>query len=152
MNYIKNIKTPIGLISVVSDGENIIKVEFGALTETQSHHLLIKAEQEILEYFTGKRKDFELPLSPSGTEFQKRVWKNLLKIPYGKTVSYAELAQMSGNKKACRAVGGANNKNPISILIPCHRCIGSDGRLVGYGGGLNIKQFLLELEKDYTVL
>ena len=94
----------------------------------------------------GKRKSFDLPLKPEGTEFQKKVWNALLDIPYGETRSYKDIAVAIGNPKACRAVGMANNRNPISIIIPCHRVIGANGSLVGYGGGLPIKIELLNLE------
>ena len=110
--------------------------------------LIKEAKKQLDEYFAGRRKEFSLPLEfTQGTEFQKRIWNLLLKIPYGETRSYKELAAMAGNPKASRAVGGANNKNPISIIIPCHRVIGADGSLVGYGGGLEIKKKLLELEE-----
>ena len=104
-------------------------------------------EEELEEYFKGKRKDFTVPLSPVGTGFQKNVWKVLRKIPYGTTRSYQEQAKILGNPKAVRAVANANGLNKISIIIPCHRVIGSDGKLTGYGGGIWRKQKLLELEK-----
>lgn len=107
-----------------------------------------RAYAQLCEYFDGKRKDFDLPISARGTVFQERVWQALTKIPYGKTVSYKQLAESIGNERACRAVGGANNKNPISIVIPCHRVIGAGGELVGYGGGLDMKKMLLQIEKD----
>lgn len=109
--------------------------------------LLEKAGSELIEYFQGKRKIFDLPLEPEGTEFQKKVWKALCTIPYGQTRSYGEIAAQIGNPKACRAVGGANNKNPVMIFIPCHRVIGADGSLVGFGGGLDAKKYMLNLEK-----
>jgi methylated-DNA-[protein]-cysteine S-methyltransferase len=98
------------------------------------------------EYFKGNRKDFDLPLNPTGTAFQKNAWDALLKIPYGETRSYKQQAEAVGNAKACRAVGAANGKNPISIIIPCHRVIGTDYKLTGYGGGISVKEKLLELE------
>lgn len=104
------------------------------------------AASQLTEYFSGKRKDFDLPLEPQGTEFRKKVWSALTEIPYGETRSYKDIAESIGNPKACRAVGGANNKNPISIIIPCHRVVGADGSLVGYGGGLDKKTMLLDLE------
>ena len=104
------------------------------------------AASQLTEYFSGKRKDFDLPLEPQGTEFRKKVWSALTEIPYGETRSYKDIAERIGNPKACRAVGGANNKNPISIIIPCHRVVGADGSLVGYGGGLDKKTMLLDLE------
>lgn len=108
---------------------------------------LRKAAQELSEYFAGNRKEFDIPLNPKGTDFQKSVWNALCTIPYGKTMSYGQVAAQIGNPKASRAVGMANNKNPIPILIPCHRVIGANGKLVGYGGGIWIKQKLLELEQ-----
>jgi len=106
------------------------------------------AAKALEEYFAGKRKEFDLPLRPKGTDFQRSVWNALMTIPYGETRSYMQVAQMLGNPKACRAVGLANNKNPIWIIIPCHRVIGSDGSLVGYGGGLETKKTLLSLESE----
>ena len=102
--------------------------------------------KELDEYFSGKRKTFDLPLKLNGTEFQKKIWQELIKIPYGKTISYKELARKAGNEKACRAAGMANNKNKIMIVIPCHRVIGSNGKLTGYAGGLKIKAALLRIE------
>lgn len=102
--------------------------------------------RQLEEYFAGRRKTFDLPLAPRGTEFQRRVWSALQKIPYGKTVAYADIAQRIGNPKGVRAVGLANGRNPIPIVIPCHRVIGKNGTLTGYGGGLPIKQKLLEIE------
>lgn len=110
--------------------------------------LLKMAAEQLREYFEGERKDFNLPLSPVGTKFQLKVWKALQTIPYGETRSYRQVAEIIGNPKACRAVGMANNRNPIAIIIPCHRVIGADGNLVGYGGGLDLKQQLLDLEKQ----
>lgn len=101
---------------------------------------------QLEEYFLGKRKIFDLPLEFNGTDFQKSVWRSLLEIPYGKSATYKDIAKMIGNEKAVRAVGGANNKNKIMIVVPCHRVIGSNGKLVGYAGGLEKKAFLLNLE------
>ncbi|HHW04142.1 MAG TPA: methylated-DNA--[protein]-cysteine S-methyltransferase [Thermoanaerobacterales bacterium] len=105
-----------------------------------------KAREELLLYFDGKLKQFTVPLDLRGTDFQKKVWLQLLKIPYGKTASYGDIARAIGKPRASRAVGGANNKNPVPIVVPCHRVVGSDGSLVGYGGGLVLKKFLLGLE------
>lgn len=110
--------------------------------------LLLEAKKQLEEYFQRQRKAFDLPLSPEGTAFQRRVWDALLTIPYGVTWSYLQLARAVGNPKACRAVGGANGKNPIMIIIPCHRVIAADGGLGGYSGGLHIKTALLELEQS----
>jgi methylated-DNA-[protein]-cysteine S-methyltransferase len=102
---------------------------------------------QLRAYFAGQRRTFELPLAPEGTPFQQRVWRELLNIPYGQTISYGELARRLGNPNGSRAVGLANGANPISIVIPCHRVIGSTGKLTGYGGGLKTKQWLLALER-----
>lgn len=125
------------------DGEKFPEKDY---TENETP-VLAEAGKQLREYFAGTRRDFDLPLAPAGTAFMQKVWKALQDIPYGETRSYKEIAAASGNVKACRAVGMANNRNPISIFIPCHRVIGADGDLVGYGGGLNKKIFLLELEK-----
>ena len=109
--------------------------------------MLKEPVRQVEAYFSGTLKDFDFPLAPQGTTFQTSVWKELLRIPYGETISYGELARRLGNPKAVRAVGLANGSNPIAIVIPCHRVIGSNGSLVGYGGGLPIKQALLALER-----
>ena len=124
--------------------ENIKKDKNYILRET---FLIKKASEQLFEYLAGKRKNFELPLLKDGTDFQISVWNELIKIPYGETCSYKDIAVAINNEKAVRAVGMANNRNKISIFIPCHRVIGSDKKLVGYGGGLEIKKFLLNLEK-----
>lgn len=108
--------------------------------------LLDRVEMEITEYLNGERTTFAIPLDPDGTEFQKRVWKELAKIPYGKTKSYKDIATALKDPNACRAVGTANGKNPISIIVPCHRVIGANGKLTGYAGGLVVKEALLTIE------
>ena len=110
--------------------------------------LLRQAAAELTAYFAGQLRQFPVPLAPKGTPFQQKVWAALREIPYGETRSYKEIAAMVGNEKACRAVGMANNRNPLPIFIPCHRVVGTDGKLVGYAGGLDVKTFLLELEKE----
>lgn len=110
--------------------------------------VLSQAKIEIEEYLSGRRKKFKVPLNPIGTEFQKKVWRELAKIPYGTTVSYKDIAKKINQEKACRAVGTANGKNPLSLIVPCHRVIASDGILGGYAGGLKTKTMLLELEKN----
>ena len=110
--------------------------------------LLKEAARQLKSYFAGELKEFSLPLEPSGTDFMKQVWAALCGIPYGKTATYGEIAERVGRPKAARAVGLANNRNPIPIFIPCHRVIGADGSLTGYAGGLDMKKKLLELEKD----
>ena len=112
----------------------------------QEDEVLKKAVSQLEEYFLGQRKEFTLPLNPQGTPFQKQVWEALRTIPYGETRSYKEVAIAIGNPKACRAVGMANNKNPIAIITPCHRVVGANGKMVGYAGGLGIKEALLEVE------
>jgi len=116
----------------------------GAATETP---LLRAVALQLRQYLSGRRKEFFLPLAPQGTEFMRRVWQELETIPYGETRSYKQIAIQAGYEKAYRAVGMANNRNPIAIIIPCHRVIGHNGKLVGYGGGLQLKERLLELEK-----
>jgi methylated-DNA-[protein]-cysteine S-methyltransferase len=144
--------TPAGRIGISEEDGRITGLFFAkdktdecaAQNETP---VLKEAVRQLREYFGGKRRRFELPLAPEGTPFMRRVWDALLTIPYGETRSYKEIAALVGNEKACRAVGLANNKNPIPVIIPCHRVIGANGGLVGYGGGLGIKTLLLELEK-----
>ncbi len=120
--------------------ENI--TDFGTKNELSQ-----RAYEQLTEYFDGKRKNFDLPYKLNGTEFQKKVWSALCDIPYGQTRSYKDIAIAVGNEKASRAVGMANNKNPITVIVPCHRVIGASGKLVGYAGGLSMKEFLLEMEE-----
>lgn len=152
MVYSFTYETNIGLITISESNSNICRLEFGLSTNTDAHiqetPLLIEANKQLNEYFSASRKTFSLPLNPSGTDFQKKVWKTLLTIPYGESRSYKDIALLIENPKAYRAIGMANNKNPISIFIPCHRVIGANGKLVGYGGGLAIKKYLLELEQN----
>lgn len=141
---------PIGTICIEAENEKITGLYLdGEMDENECETELIReAHRQLSEYFKQERTEFDLPLQLHGTEFQKRVWKALQTIPYGETRSYGELAKMTGNPKACRAVGGANHRNRILIVVPCHRVIGADGSLVGFGGGLDAKAFLLELEKQ----
>ena len=127
------------------NGEHPIKPEPAWIYNKQSFHETI---EQLNAYFSGKRKTFTIKAAPAGTPFQQQVWKALKTIPYGKTVSYGEIAQAIGKPQASRAVGAANGKNPISIIFPCHRVIGSTGNLVGYGGGLSIKEKLLAVEQS----
>lgn len=110
--------------------------------------VLKTTKRQLAEYFAGERKDFDVPLFLEGTEFQKRAWRELIRIEYGTTISYRQQAERVGNPKACRAVGMANSRNPIAIIVPCHRVIGENGTLTGYAGGLPMKQTLLELERN----
>lgn len=142
--------TTIGRIMIESNMEAVTAVSLAAEeSQVQSHRteLTDMAAKQLNEYLAGKRRYFDIPLLPHGTQFQQLVWKALQSIPYGQTRSYKQIAELIGNPQACRAVGMANNKNPILILIPCHRVIGSDGSLVGYGAGLPLKKRLLALEK-----
>lgn len=148
---VKYIHSPVGYLKVTATSKAITGIHFSKTKSKDSKEIpavLKKAEKELQEYFKGKRKSFDLPLEFDGTEFQKNVWKALSTIPFGQTVSYKDIAIQVGSPKACRAVGLANNKNPISIVVPCHRVIGSSGKLVGYGGGLSNKQKLLDLEQE----
>ena len=146
---------PFGVIGIGEIDGKISDIVFSDVDvekdyEVKETDLIIEAKTQLLEYFLGKRQVFDLPLVfYKGTKFQKKVWKALLEIPYGETKSYKEIAEIAGSPKGARAVGGANNKNPISIVVPCHRVIGADGSLVGYGGGLEKKVFLLELENNW---
>lgn len=143
------IKTPLGIAKLEGDdyGLSAITVHDGEQkTNTIIPKTLENAAYQLREYFEGKRKVFDVDLNPHGTDFQKRVWKALLEIPYGKTTSYLELSRALGDVKAIRAVAAANGKNPLWIVVPCHRVIGSDGSLTGYAGGLHRKKWLLEHE------
>lgn len=142
---------PIGKIGIAEEKGAITQLFFGDNLETPNIEeketpTIKEAAKQLEDYLTGKRKIFDLPLALKGTQFQLRVWQALTTIPYGETRSYKEIAEQIGNPKACRAVGLANNRNPIAIVVPCHRVIGANGKLVGYGGGLDIKKHLLELE------
>lgn len=143
--------TSIGKIYIIDNGKEITAMGIEDKADCNGKNIceteLIKtAANQLNEYLKGKRKDFDLPLKPEGTEFQKKVWQELCNIPYGETRSYKQVAEAVGNSKASRAVGMANNRNPILIFVPCHRVIGSNGDLVGYGAGVDIKEKLLLLE------
>lgn len=143
--------TPIGKVYICQEGDYIVALGFARpAAEERETPLLGEAHAQLAAYFAGQRRGFQLPLCPAGTDFQKRVWKQLQKIPYGVTITYGELAQRVGCPKGARAVGGACGKNPIGILIPCHRVVGKDGSLVGFAWGEERKKFLLQLEKALT--
>lgn len=151
MKQILIVPSPVGPLTLTQEDQALTGLHFGEHPQQGAEGptpLLEEAARQLEEYFAGQRKEFSLPLAPKGTEFQLRVWQALLQIPYGETRSYGELAAMVGNPKACRAVGGANHRNPLSILIPCHRVVGTKGSLTGYAGGLAIKEFLLKLESE----
>ena len=152
--YKKCMQSPVGEIVIIEDKGKIVEIDIAKNNkldniEEKDTELLLQTEKQLKEYFEGKRFDFEIPLNPIGTEFMQSVWKALEQIPYGETRTYKEIAEAVGNPKASRAVGMANHRNPIPIIIPCHRVIGSNNKLVGYGLGLDMKQYLLELEKEY---
>lgn len=153
--YKKVMNSPVGKIEIIEENEKLIELNIYNEERNEKKNniieedtrLLLEVEKQLKEYFKGKRTKFEIPLNPKGTEFMKKVWKELLKIPYGETRRYKEIAEKIDNSKASRAVGMANNKNPIPIIIPCHRVIGSNNKLVGYALGLDMKQYLLDLER-----
>lgn len=135
------------LVAVMWDNEDHKRVRLAELIEDHQHPMLLRVKKQLEQYFAGQRQQFDLPLDFQGTDFQQQVWQTLLTIPYGETRSYKEIAVQIGNEKAVRAVGAANGRNPISIIAPCHRVIGSGGALVGFAGGLDKKQILLSLEE-----
>ena len=135
------------LVAVLWENENPKRVRLAELVEQADHPILLETQKQLTEYFAGKRQQFDLPLDFAGTEFQHKVWQALLSIPFGETRSYRDIAEQIGNVKAVRAVGAANGKNPISIIAPCHRVVGTNGKLVGFAGGLDNKDILLRLEK-----
>jgi methylated-DNA-[protein]-cysteine S-methyltransferase len=136
-----------GLVAVLWENDNPRRVPLTDLVEDDNQHILIEAERQLTEYFAGQRSSFSLPLDMRGTAFQKDVWRALQAIPFGTTLSYGEIANKLGKPTASRAVGAANGRNPISIVVPCHRVIGSTGKLTGFAGGLDAKAHLLSLEK-----
>lgn len=163
--YARVIASPLGPILLTTDGTRLTGLYLEdssavwARIEKSSGHtpqegtaldIFAAAAVQLKEYFAAERRDFDLPLAPSGTEFQRSVWQGLLDIPYGETSGYAQLAAAVGKPKASRAVGAANGKNPISIIIPCHRVIGADGSLTGYAWGEEKKRFLLDLEREHA--
>lgn len=158
LNYIK-IDSPVGKLQLVANEQALIavlwecekanRVRLGDLVENTEHPILLETQKQLQEYFSGQRKEFQIPLSFQGTEFQKSVWQALLNIPFGKTRTYKEIALEIGNEKAVRAVGAANGRNPISIIAPCHRVIGANGKLVGFAGGLENKEILLKIEQNH---
>lgn len=149
------LETPIGPLTITATKKAVTAIRFGTqvpegstpCTGAEATPLLRKAAEEIGDYFAGSRRKFTLPLAPEGTPFQQKVWEALRTIPYGETRTYKQIAIQIGHNQSFRAVGMASNRNPIAIVVPCHRVIGYDGKLTGYAGGLNIKEQLLELEK-----
>lgn len=154
--YFKFAPSPVGKLKLIASDKSLVailweedsprRVRLGDMSERVGHPVLLKAEKQLSEYFSGKRREFELPLEMRGTAFQTSVWEALLAIPFGETRSYGQLANQLGNPRATRAVGAANGRNPLSIVVPCHRVVGSTGKLTGFAGGLRAKDFLLGLE------
>jgi methylated-DNA-[protein]-cysteine S-methyltransferase len=156
MQFTKTMASPVGALKLIAgnaglsavlwENDDPKRVRVGELVDADAHPILIQAERELQEYFAGERLSFGVPLDAIGTEFQKKAWAALLTIPFGETRSYGQLARQVGNAKASRAIGAANGRNPISIIVPCHRAIGANGALTGFAGGLEAKRFLLTLE------
>jgi len=153
--YQTAIETPIGMLRLYSDDRAVHKISFSCTRQEvavqspreNARSLLAAASEQLWEYFAGQRQSFDLPLAPMGTDFQQAVWQLIRQIPFGETKTYGELAALLGNPNKARAVGGAANKNPLPLLIPCHRVMGSGGKLTGFAAGLEIKKFLLKLEQ-----
>jgi methylated-DNA-[protein]-cysteine S-methyltransferase len=148
---LKLVATEKSLVAILWDRDNPRRVRLSDLVGNDEHPVLLETERQLGEYFTGKRKAFSVTLNMRGTSFQRNVWQALIAIPFGETRSYGELARQLGNPRATRAVGAANGKNPISIIVPCHRLVGSTGKLTGFAGGLQAKSFLLKLEGNVAV-
>ena len=152
--YLSYYDSPVGSLGIVENGAGVTNIYLTAKKKPKGHFqqhdtpLLQTVIKQLQEYFSGHRKEFDFPMNPSGTPFQRQVWSALCTIPYGDTWSYKDVAQKVDHPRAYRAVGGANNKNPLIIVIPCHRVIGTDGSLTGYGGGLEVKAWLLEFERN----
>lgn len=154
--YYKFMEGPVGILTLIADESHLLEIRWedgpkSSLLLTQednNHPILIETEKQLAEYFKGKRKVFDIPLKLIGTPFQQKVWKLLQEIPFASTQTYSDLAKKLGNAEACRAVGAANGKNPLSIIVPCHRVIGKSGNLTGFAGGLNNKAILLSIESE----
>lgn len=146
--FTDTMNTPAGILLIQASTQGVTQVDFIETDQAELHpnELTTRCKQQLQEYFAGKRQSFDLPLDQQGTTFQKSVWNELTKIPFGQAVSYRDIADMVNNRKAVRAVGAANGKNPIAIIVPCHRVIGADRTLTGYAGGLQRKAWLLEHE------
>ncbi|MBP6507514.1 MAG: methylated-DNA--[protein]-cysteine S-methyltransferase [Opitutaceae bacterium] len=155
-HFYKTMKSPVGGLKLVANDSGLAailwenddpkRVRLAEPEEAPRHPVLVEAERQLRDYFAGKRKAFSLKLAFAGTEFQRKVWTALTQIPFGETRSYAQIARQIGHPKAVRAVGAANGRNPLSIVAPCHRVIGANGKLTGFAGGLETKAFLLRLE------
>jgi methylated-DNA-[protein]-cysteine S-methyltransferase len=146
VGMLKLVASDAGLVAILWENDDPRRVRLGQMVEDETHPILIEAERQLADYFAGTRRAFDLPLDFRGTDFQKSVWAALLAIPFGETRSYADIARAVGRPTAFRAVGAANGRNPISIVAPCHRVIGTSGALTGFAGGLKAKEHLLGLE------
>jgi methylated-DNA-[protein]-cysteine S-methyltransferase len=154
--FYKTIDSPVGILKLVASEKGLSailwenddpkRVRLSPLIENRNHHVLLETEGQLREYFAGQRQSFTVKLDPVGTKFQNKVWQALREIPFGETRSYGEIAKSIGHTNAMRAVGAANGRNPLSIIVPCHRAIGASGHLTGFAGGLRTKEFLLTLE------
>ena len=144
---LKLVASDTGLVAILWENDSPRRVRLDEMVEDGQHPVLVETERQLKEYFAGKRKTFSVALDMRGTRFQKDVWEALLAIPFGETRSYGQLAKQLGNPRATRAVGAANGRNPVSIIVPCHRVIGASGKLTGFAGGLDAKAHLLGLEK-----
>ena len=159
--FCNEIESPLGKLKLVASASALVavlwqqerpnRVELAMRQPDPRQPILIDTERQLREYFTGTRNEFDLPLEPAGTEFQKRVWRALREIPFGQTRTYLDLAKSIGSAKAVRAVGAANGKNPLSIVVPCHRVVGSNGALTGFAGGLEVKAKLLTHEACHSL-
>jgi methylated-DNA-[protein]-cysteine S-methyltransferase len=147
LGKLKVVASDRGLAAILWENDKPARVLLGTLTEDKNHPILLQAERELAEYLDGKRKKFSVKLDPAGTPFQGKVWDALRAIPFGETRSYGSIAKQIGNPTAVRAVGAAIGRNPVSVIVPCHRVIGSNGKLTGFAGGLKTKEFLLALER-----
>jgi methylated-DNA-[protein]-cysteine S-methyltransferase len=157
----KIMESPVGKLKLVASDKALVailwekdsprRVRLAELVANDRHPVLIETERQLREYFSGKRKTFSINLDMRGTRFQKNVWEALLAIPFGETRTYGQLAKQLGNPRATRAVGAANGRNPVSIIVPCHRVVGASGKLTGFAGGLDVKEHLLNLEQPQSL-
>ena len=149
MKKTRTIDSPVGLIRLESDGEALTGLYFGGERCNDGCTVLDRAQRQLEEYFSGRRREFDIPMDMGGTDFQRKCWQALTEIPYGETRSYSDIALQVGSPKGVRAVGMANHVNPIPIIVPCHRVVGKNGSLTGYAGGLDMKTWLIEHEKRH---
>ena len=160
MLFYKEVESPVGKLKLVASANALVailwererpnRIKLAMAKSDPQQPILLETERQLEEYFAGTRNEFNLPLEPAGTEFQKKVWRALREIPFGQTRSYLDLAKSIGSAKAVRAVGAANGKNPLSIVVPCHRVVGANGTLTGFAGGLEVKAKLLAHEGCYS--